>query len=93
MKDNPYEVLGVSVAATQHQIRAAYRKRAAQNHPDRGGDRAVFASVRESYELLMDDARRKIWDDDHAAERISKRERQQVCREMVMAWLYEGEVS
>jgi DnaJ family protein A protein 2 len=33
-----YEILGVDKKASQEQIRQAYRKLAAKNHPDRGGD-------------------------------------------------------
>jgi curved DNA-binding protein CbpA len=33
-----YETLGVDKKASQEQIRQAYRKLAAKNHPDRGGD-------------------------------------------------------
>ena len=33
-----YDTLGVDKKASQEQIRQAYRKLAAKNHPDRGGD-------------------------------------------------------
>jgi curved DNA-binding protein CbpA len=33
-----YEILGVDKKAGSEQIRQAYRKLAAKNHPDRGGD-------------------------------------------------------
>jgi len=33
-----YEILGVDKKAQGEQIRQAYRKLAAKNHPDRGGD-------------------------------------------------------
>lgn len=32
-----YDILGVDKKASQEQIRKAYRKLAAKNHPDRGG--------------------------------------------------------
>ena len=33
-----YEILGMDKKASQEQISQAYRKLAAKNHPDRGGD-------------------------------------------------------
>ena len=33
-----YDLLGVDKKASQEHIRQAYRKLAAKNHPDRGGD-------------------------------------------------------
>lgn len=87
LKQNPYQILGVSVAATDNQIRVAYQKKAALSHPDRGGDPERFRLIRESYECLMDHASRKAWDEDHATTRISKEERELACREMLMAWL------
>ncbi len=88
LKQNPYQVLGISVAATENQIRAAYQKKAALAHPDRGGDSDDFMLIRQSYECLIDETSRKIWDDEHAVTRVSKEEREAVCREMLTAWLH-----
>ncbi len=84
---NPYTVLGVSVAATKPQIREAYQKLASRLHPDRGGDSQRFMAIRESYELLMDDARRQAFDDAHPHLRIALDGREQVVRELIDAWL------
>ena len=40
-----WEVLGVKEAATKADIQAAYRRLAAQRHPDRGGSEAMMAEL------------------------------------------------
>ena len=65
MQDN-YEVLGVSPAATPDSIKAAYRKKAAQYHPDKNQSPDApmrFREVQEAYEVLSDAARRKAYDE------------------------------
>lgn len=43
-------VLGVSKDASQEQIKAAYRKKSAENHPDRGGNDAAMAEINLAYQ-------------------------------------------
>ncbi len=61
-----YEVLGVSRAATEEQIKAAYRKLARKFHPDLNpGDKAAeerFKELQEAYEVLSDAEKRKKYD-------------------------------
>lgn len=60
-----YSKLGVSPAATADAIKAAYRKKAAQYHPDKNPspDAATrFREVQEAYEVLSDADRRKAYD-------------------------------
>lgn len=38
---------------SKNSIKQQYRKLAQQHHPDRGGDQAIFISLREAYEQLM----------------------------------------
>lgn len=40
-----FQVLGVSASAAVEQIQAAYRRLAAEHHPDRGGDGATMARI------------------------------------------------
>lgn len=46
------DVLGVDLDATPEEIRAAYRERVKETHPDRGGSEAAFKRVRWAYEYL-----------------------------------------
>ena len=50
--NNPYLVLGVSKRSTKAEIKAAYRKLARENHPDRGGDEATMKRINVAYEKL-----------------------------------------
>lgn len=51
---DPYLVLGVPADATPEQLRAAYRRRIRQTHPDMGGDPADAARVNQAWALLND---------------------------------------
>jgi DnaJ-class molecular chaperone len=65
MQDN-YMILGVSPGATTDLIKSAYRKKAAQYHPDKNQspDAATrFREAQEAYEVLSDPARRKAYDE------------------------------
>lgn len=46
------QMLGVSADATQGDIRRAYRERAKDLHPDRGGDEAAFRRLNRAYDRL-----------------------------------------
>ena len=65
MQDH-YSRLGVAPSAPSDLIKGAYRKKAAQFHPDKNPspDAATrFREVQEAYEVLSDVARRKAYDD------------------------------
>jgi molecular chaperone DnaJ len=66
VRQNPYEVLGVSRDATADEIKAAYRKLALKYHPDRNaGDKAAeeqFKTVSEAYATLRDPEARARYD-------------------------------
>ena len=60
-----YLVLGVPRTESPRAIRAAFRERAKQIHPDHiGGDEAAFRELLEAYECLADPARRRTYDAD-----------------------------
>jgi hypothetical protein len=45
-----WDVLGVASDAAAHDVEAAYRRRRAATHPDRGGDATEFAAVQLAWE-------------------------------------------
>jgi DnaJ-class molecular chaperone len=65
MRD-PYEVLGVSKAASEAEIKSAYRKLAKKLHPDanKHDPKAAtrFAELNAAYEIAGDDEKRKAFD-------------------------------
>ena len=61
-----YAQLGVSPDTPVDGIKAAYRKKAAQFHPDRNPEPNAaqkFREAQEAYEVLSDVERRKAYDD------------------------------
>ena len=63
---NPFEVLGVPETADDKEIKKAYRKLAAEHHPDRGGDAEKFKEVAEAYSTISDQQKRQQF---HASSR------------------------
>ena len=57
-----YSSLGVDRNATPEDIKRAYRKMAAQHHPDRGGDTAKFQDIQAAYETLSDPGKKSQYD-------------------------------
>lgn len=58
-----YDILGVSKGASQDEIKRAFRKKAHEYHPDKGGgDEAKFKEVNEAYQVLSRPERRKQYD-------------------------------
>lgn len=53
--DDPWDILGVSAAATDEEIRAAYLARVKEYPPDRA---AEFERIRDAYAILRDPRRR-----------------------------------
>ncbi|WP_232701168.1 J domain-containing protein [Halobacterium wangiae] len=44
-----FATLGLSPSASEDEVKAAYRERIKEVHPDHGGDRETFEAVREAY--------------------------------------------
>lgn len=61
-----YDVLGVSKNASADELKKAYRKVAAKNHPDRNPDDAAaeerFKEAQEAYAILTDSQKRAAYD-------------------------------
>ena len=57
-----YNVLGVNKNSTQDEIKKAYRKKAVEHHPDKGGDESVFKKINEAYDTLGDSGKRQQYD-------------------------------
>lgn len=51
--DENYSVLGLKRSASQEDIKQAFREKALETHPDKGGDEEEFKKVREAYENLI----------------------------------------
>jgi DnaJ-class molecular chaperone len=57
-----YKILGVSRGASQDEIKRAFRKKAHELHPDKGGDAEAFKRLNEAYQVLSDPEKRQRYD-------------------------------
>ncbi|MAG11236.1 MAG: molecular chaperone DnaJ [Parcubacteria group bacterium] len=62
MSKDYYKTLGVERSAKADDIKRAFRKKAHEHHPDKGGDEAKFKEVNEAYQVLSDDQKREQYD-------------------------------
>ncbi len=57
-----YELLGVSKSASEKDLKSAFKKKAMQYHPDKGGDPDKFKEINEAYQVLSDTQKRQMYD-------------------------------
>lgn len=57
-----YEVLGISVGASEEEVRQAYRRLVKVAHPDVAGDPVRFRLITEAYDVLSERAKREAYD-------------------------------
>lgn len=57
-----YTTLGLDRTADEAAIKRAYRRLAAQHHPDRGGSKEEFQRVQQAYDTLSDATKRAAYD-------------------------------
>ena len=50
MDRSAYSLLGVKPTSSSDEIRNAYKEKAMVNHPDRGGDPAVWGELQKAYD-------------------------------------------
>lgn len=59
MSKDYYNILGVSKSATAEEIKTAFRKKAHEHHPDKGGDAEKFKEINEAYQVLGNTEKRQ----------------------------------
>jgi hypothetical protein len=59
---NSYKLLGVPLNYTMEQLKIAYRKKAIQTHPDKGGNPELFDEVTKAYFSLLEKLKNKEQD-------------------------------
>ena len=64
---NYYDTLGVTKAATDKELKEAYRRKAREHHPDTGGSEEQFKKINEAYETLKDPHKRQAYDNPGAS--------------------------
>eukprot|EP00927_Polykrikos_kofoidii_P010332 TRINITY_DN14367_c0_g4_i1.p1 TRINITY_DN14367_c0_g4~~TRINITY_DN14367_c0_g4_i1.p1 ORF type:complete len:538 (+),score=61.99 TRINITY_DN14367_c0_g4_i1:44-1657(+) len=62
MNNDPYSVLCIGRSASDAEVRSAYRRRALETHPDKGGTAQAFRHVVQAFEILGDSVRRAAFE-------------------------------
>ena len=78
---DPYKTLGVNKNATKKDIKKAYRAKAKIHHPDRNGNATVFAEINKAHTILIDDKKRRFYDETGQTDEGSKSQINGIARE------------
>ena len=62
MSKDYYSILGVAKNASADEIKTAFRKKAHEHHPDKGGDEEKFKEYNEAYQVLGNKEKRQQYD-------------------------------
>ena len=58
-----YEILKINKNANAKEIKKAYYKLVVIHHPDKGGKKEEFEKIQTAYDILSDENKRKIYDE------------------------------
>jgi molecular chaperone DnaJ len=84
MPKNYYLILGVTADASLDEIKAAFRRRAMELHPDLSGLQSdPFLELQEAYAVLGDPERRRHYDRQHAGVIVASRSRRMTAEPLV----------
>lgn len=62
MAKDYYDILGVSKTANDAEVKSAFRKKAMEHHPDKGGSAEKFKEINEAYQVLSNKEARARYD-------------------------------
>ena len=62
MEETAYSILKVEEDAPPHALKAAYKERMLEAHPDKGGDQAQFEAVQKAWSLVSTQPARAAYD-------------------------------
>jgi len=57
-----YKILGVGRSASSREVKRAFRMASRTKHPDKGGDPEEWAKFNRAYEVLTNDEKRRVYD-------------------------------
>lgn len=64
---NHFRVLGIPPTASAAEVKAAYRTKARELHPDAGGAASAFVELQAAYDVLSDAETRAAWQAEYTA--------------------------